>query len=469
MKIYIETERLYLRGWTRDDLVPFIKMNNDPRVMEFFVRRLTKTESSEFFTRIRDELDTSGFGLFAVEEQNTGRFIGFVGLHRFDFGNDFATGVEIAWRLVADAWGKGYATEAASACLVYARQVFGIKEIYAFTSTLNERSERVMKKIGMRFIKTFDHPSVPCGHPLVPHKLYCTVRPDSRRRSLFAPATGTTHADRSDAVAIFVNGYWNTGRTALKIGSIFSHRLGVEMHEAIIQNIGDVPLEGYWEAGFIAKAKSYFRRRFKSLKGKTIRSVSPIFVDGSGDWYSSGKSRFADGETYGREILSQELTDMGVTDENGVQRKNIFIVSHSMGGAYAEGIVRYLVANRLKVDSVMHFSAADNKDFSVGLPAVTYQINIVPDPVLMYKNLPDRITVHAENLWESIKERISGAGQREKPDAYQIVNMLRNHYIEHDGGMDLLNHYYTKASKVWKAVPFLNDSGDIPGIIRNSR
>ncbi len=83
MKIYIETERLYLRGWTRDDLVPFIKMNNDPRVMEFFVRRLTKTESSEFFTRIRDELDTSGFGLFAVEEQNTGRFIGFVGLHRF--------------------------------------------------------------------------------------------------------------------------------------------------------------------------------------------------------------------------------------------------------------------------------------------------------------------------------------------------------------------------------------------------
>ena len=141
MKIYIETERLYLRGWTRDDLVPFIKMNNDPRVMEFFVRRLTKTESCEVFT------------------QNTGRFIGFVGLHRFDFGNDFATGVEIAWRLVADAWGKGYATEAASACLVYARQVFGLKEIYAFTSTLNERSERVMKKIGMRFIKTFDHPS----------------------------------------------------------------------------------------------------------------------------------------------------------------------------------------------------------------------------------------------------------------------------------------------------------------------
>ncbi len=124
--------------------------------------------------------------------------------------------------------GKGYATEAASACLVYARQVFGIKEIYAFTSTLNERSERVMKKIGMRFIKTFDHPSVPCGHPLVPHKLYCTVRPDSRRRSLFAPATGTHYADRSDAVAIFVNGYWNTGRTALKIGSMFSHRLGAE-------------------------------------------------------------------------------------------------------------------------------------------------------------------------------------------------------------------------------------------------
>lgn len=459
MKIYIETERLYLRGWTRDDLVPFIKMNNDPKVMEFFVRRLTKTESSEFFTRIRDELDTSGFGLFAVEEQKTGRFIGFVGLHRFDFGNDFATGVEIAWRLVADAWGKGYATEAASACLIYAHKYLGIKEIYAFTSILNERSERVMKKLGMHLVREFDHPSVPCGHPLARHRLYCTLKPDSRRRNIFAPA-GTTPADRSDAVAIFVNGYWNTGRKALKIGSMFSHRLGVEMHEAVIQNIGDVPLEGYWEAGFVSKARSYFRRRFKSIKGKTIRSVSPIFVDGSGDWYSSGRSRFAEGMTYGREILSHELLDMGVTDKEGTQRKNIFIVSHSMGGAYAEGIIGYLSGRGLKVDSVLHFSAADNKDFVVGLPDVTYQINIVPDPVLMYKNLPDRITVHAENLWESIKERISGSEQREKPDAYQIAGMRHDHYIEYDGGMDLLNHYYTKAAKVWKVVPFLKNSAE---------
>ena len=152
---------------------------------------------------------------------------------------------------------------------------------------------------------------------------------------------------------------------------------------------------------------------------------------------------------------------MGVTDEDGVQRKNIFIVSHSMGGAYAEGIVRYLVANGLKVDSVMHFSAADNKDFSVGLPAVTYQINIVPRPGADVQEPTRPHNRACRKPVESIKERISGAGQREKPDAYQIANMLRNHYIEHDGGMDLLNHYYTKASKVWKVVPFLNDSEDI--------
>ncbi len=382
-------------------------------------------------------------------------------MHRFDFGNDFSTGVEIAWRLVADAWGRGYATEAASACLVYAREVLKIKEVYAFTSAINERSERLMQRLGMRFIKEFDHPSVPCGHRLARHKLYCTVSPDRRRRSVFAPAV-TYRTDRYDAVAIFVNGYWNTGRKALKIGSMFSHRLGVEMYDAIIQNIGDVPLEGYWEEGFIAKAKSYFRRRYRSLGGKTIRSVSPIFVDGSGDWYSSGKSRFAKGEAYGREILSHELRDMGVTDDSGTQRKNIFIVSHSMGGAYAEGIIKYLVGRGLVIDSVLHFSAADNKDFCAGLPEITYQINIAPDPVLMYKNLPDRITVHAENLWESIKTGLVGSGQRDKPDAYQIAGMRHDHYIEHDGGMDLLNHYYTKSAEVWDMVPFLKDGITLP-------
>ncbi|MDE7133844.1 MAG: GNAT family N-acetyltransferase, partial [Rikenellaceae bacterium] len=71
MKLQIETKRLLLRGWRRDDLVPFIRMNKDPRVMEHFHRKPDKAEIVDLFTRIRDEMDMFGFGLFAVERLDT--------------------------------------------------------------------------------------------------------------------------------------------------------------------------------------------------------------------------------------------------------------------------------------------------------------------------------------------------------------------------------------------------------------
>lgn len=110
--------------------------------------------------------------MYAVECKETQNFLGYVGFHNIAFESDFTPGVEIGWRLCRDAWGKGYATEAASACLDYASDNLPFKTVYSFTAIPNKRSERVMQKIGMHFEKEFDHPLVEQGHWLCRHVLY---------------------------------------------------------------------------------------------------------------------------------------------------------------------------------------------------------------------------------------------------------------------------------------------------------
>lgn len=171
-KIYIETSRLILRDWKADDFPEFVRMNSNEQVMEFFLKKLTEEESQEFLDRILKEFETFGYGLYAVERKDTGAFIGYVGFHNITFDVDFAPGVEIGWRLLPEAWGMGFASEAATACLKYAGDVLGLKEIYSFTSLLNKRSERVMQRIGMEWIKEFNHPLVEEGHWLRRHVLY---------------------------------------------------------------------------------------------------------------------------------------------------------------------------------------------------------------------------------------------------------------------------------------------------------
>jgi ribosomal-protein-alanine N-acetyltransferase len=97
-----------------------------------------------------------------------------VGLHRVDPALPCAPAVEAAWRLHPDVWGRGFATEAASASLRYGFEVGGLEEIVAFTTTLNVRSQAVMTRVGMvrDLGGDFDHPSPPEGSPLRRHVLY---------------------------------------------------------------------------------------------------------------------------------------------------------------------------------------------------------------------------------------------------------------------------------------------------------
>ena len=170
--VYIETPHLLLRDWEEEDILPFVRMNSDKEVMEFFLTTLTEEETMAFYCRIRKEFEEYGYGLYAVECKKTRNFLGYVGFHNIAFESDFTPGVEIGWRLCRDAWGKGYATEAASACLDYASDNLPFKTVYSFTAIPNKRSARVMQKIGMHFEKEFDHPLVEQGHWLCRHILY---------------------------------------------------------------------------------------------------------------------------------------------------------------------------------------------------------------------------------------------------------------------------------------------------------
>jgi len=170
------TPRLLLRHWHPDDLAPFAAMNADPEVMEHFPALMSRAESDAFTARVETELMSLGYGLWAVQERATGRFLGFTGMHPVTFEAPFVTGttVEIGWRLRREGWGRGYAQEAARAALEVAFGAAGLREVVSFTSTTNHRSTRVMEGIGMTHDPTddFDHPRLPRGHRLERHVLY---------------------------------------------------------------------------------------------------------------------------------------------------------------------------------------------------------------------------------------------------------------------------------------------------------
>lgn len=170
----LRTPRLILRRWQKADLLPFAVMNADPRVMERLPKLLRRDESHEMAARIERHFDERGFGLFAVEVVGGAPFIGFVGLSVPSFEAHFTPSVEVGWRLAHEAWGFGYATEAAKEVLRFGFEELGLSEIVSFTVPENLRSRRVMERLGMTRDPRddFDHPRLPEGHRLRRHVLY---------------------------------------------------------------------------------------------------------------------------------------------------------------------------------------------------------------------------------------------------------------------------------------------------------
>jgi RimJ/RimL family protein N-acetyltransferase len=170
----ISTERLTLRSWRDSDREPFARMNADARVMEFLRGPLAQEDSDAMLDGIEAHFEQHGFGLWAAELRRGRMFIGFIGLEIPQFEAHYTPCVEIGWRLAAEHWGQGLATEGARAVIGYAFKSLGLNEIVATTVPANIRSRRVMEKLGMTRnpADDFDHPLLPEGHPLRRHVLY---------------------------------------------------------------------------------------------------------------------------------------------------------------------------------------------------------------------------------------------------------------------------------------------------------
>lgn len=170
----LSTPRLLLRRWRDADRAPFARLNADPVVMEHFPHALTRAQSDAFVDRLKTSFADHGYGHWAVEHRATGELLGCTGLLLHTFEAPFTPAVEVGWRLAAHAWGHGYATEAATACLDHAFETLDLPEVVSMTAVINLRSVVVMQRLGMTRdpADDFDHPRVVEGHRLRRHVLY---------------------------------------------------------------------------------------------------------------------------------------------------------------------------------------------------------------------------------------------------------------------------------------------------------
>lgn len=185
----IRTARLLLRDWREADVEAFAALSADPEVMTHYPALATAAQSRATVEHWQAALDAGDFGHWALEEAQTGRFVGAAGLMVPRRPLPCSPCVEVGWRLARAHWGRGYASEAARAALASGFGRGGLDEIVSFTARGNARSRAVMERLGMARDRggDFEHPGVPAGHPLRAHCLYRLARGDWLAQRLAAP------------------------------------------------------------------------------------------------------------------------------------------------------------------------------------------------------------------------------------------------------------------------------------------
>jgi RimJ/RimL family protein N-acetyltransferase len=160
------TDRLTLRRWRVEDREPFAAINADPEVMRFIgtgaiLDPARPGPSDELLTRFERDWEERGFGLWALSARADPdeRLLGYCGLTVPMFLPAVLPAVEVGWRLARDAWGRGYATEAARAAVAFGLEEHAMEEILSIVDPDNERSLRVCARLGMTARPDRTHPA----------------------------------------------------------------------------------------------------------------------------------------------------------------------------------------------------------------------------------------------------------------------------------------------------------------------
>jgi RimJ/RimL family protein N-acetyltransferase len=127
-----------------------LAVHGDPEVMRFSLSGPCTAAESD--ARVRSMIEHQGFSKWGVEERASGALVGDCGVQLLEGGPD----VELGFHLRRSVWGRGYATEAARACLDASFAGLGLEELIAIVAPGNAGSVRVLEKIGMRPAGTRD-------------------------------------------------------------------------------------------------------------------------------------------------------------------------------------------------------------------------------------------------------------------------------------------------------------------------
>ncbi|MEX0342996.1 MAG: GNAT family N-acetyltransferase [Erythrobacter sp.] len=146
----IETDRLILRDWCEHDWRQFWDATNTPSVMRWLGGVLGDDKRRAAQERLLSYQREHGHTFWCVERKDDGAILGFCGLKRSNQEGGPIGMMEIGWRLREDAWGKGYAKEAAKASLDVAFERFGADEVIALTVARNAASWGLMERLGMQ-------------------------------------------------------------------------------------------------------------------------------------------------------------------------------------------------------------------------------------------------------------------------------------------------------------------------------
>ncbi|UKB82887.1 GNAT family N-acetyltransferase [Chryseobacterium sp. MEBOG06] len=161
----IETKRLILRKLEDADFERMFMMDSDPEVMKYIgVPPLTDSnESKKVIRMIQKQYEENGVGRLAVVEKETAVVVGWSGLKLLTKEvNGYQNVLELAYRFLPEAWGKGYAVESGIASLDYGFKELGADAIYAYAHSEHDASNHILRKLGFEKTSEFKEPDGIC-------------------------------------------------------------------------------------------------------------------------------------------------------------------------------------------------------------------------------------------------------------------------------------------------------------------
>jgi ribosomal-protein-alanine N-acetyltransferase len=141
----VETDRLTLRELKLDDVDSLLEVLGDPIAMEHYPAPKTRSETERWIAWARESYERNGFGLWAVERNSGGAFLGDCGPMLQPVEGELVP--EIGYHVVRSEWGQGYATEAATACRDLVLGRLGFDRVVSIVAPENLASRRVAEKV----------------------------------------------------------------------------------------------------------------------------------------------------------------------------------------------------------------------------------------------------------------------------------------------------------------------------------